>query len=316
MLEFEKPKFKVVEYIESDHYGKFELEPLERGFGTTIGNTLRRVLLSSMPGAAVKAVKIEGVLHEFSTIEGVLEDVPTIILNLKKLVLKIHSDEEKTLYLNVDREGEVTAADIQVDADVEIINPDLHIATIAKGGRLAMEITVNKGRGYVSSEENKKTLTNEKIGVIATDSIYTPVERVAYEVQKTRVGQSADYDKLIIEIWTDASIKPEEALALAAKILIEHFNIITKIDEIANVDGIMVEREEDATDKILDMTIEELDFSVRAYNCLKRAGINTVRDLVEKSELEMMKVRNLGKKSLKDVKDKLAELGLSLRVTD
>ena len=216
----------------------------------------------------------------------------------------------------MDREGEVTAADIQVDADVEIINPDLHIATIAKGGRLAMEITVNKGRGYVSSEENKKTLTNEKIGVIATDSIYTPVERVAYEVQKTRVGQSADYDKLIIEIWTDASIKPEEALALAAKILIEHFNIITKIDEIANVDGIMVEREEDATDKILDMTIEELDFSVRAYNCLKRAGINTVRDLVEKSELEMMKVRNLGKKSLKDVKDKLAELGLSLRVTD
>jgi DNA-directed RNA polymerase subunit alpha len=316
MLEFEKPKFKVVEYIESGHYGKFELEPLERGFGTTIGNTLRRVLLSSMPGAAVKAVKIEGVLHEFSTIEGVLEDVPTIILNLKKLVLKIHSDEEKTIYLNVDREGEVTAADIQVDADVEIINPDLHIATIAKGGRLAMEITVNKGRGYVSSEENKKTLTNEKIGVIATDSIYAPVERVAYEVQKTRVGQSADYDKLIIEIWTDASIKPEEALALAAKILIEHFNIITKIDEIANVDGIMVEREEDATDKILDMTIEELDFSVRAYNCLKRAGINTVRDLVEKSELEMMKVRNLGKKSLKDVKDKLAELGLSLRVTD
>lgn len=311
MIHFEKPIFKVVDYVEDKFYGKFEIEPLERGFGTTLGNALRRVLLSSLPGAAITSVKIEGVLHEFQTVDGVVEDVTQIILNLKDLAIRIHSDEAKTLRINVSREGVVTAADIEADADVDIINLDLPIATIAAGGRLVMEITAKRGRGYVRAEENKED--DGKVAVIPTDSIYTPIERVSYEVEKTRVGQDATYDKLIIEVWTKGSITPEESIALGSKILVEHFTILTNLDEISHVDGMMVEKEEDPKEKALEMIVEELDLSVRAYNCLKRAGINTVQDLTERTELDMMKVRNLGNKSLKEVKDKLAELGLGLK---
>jgi DNA-directed RNA polymerase subunit alpha len=314
MIQFEKPNFKIVEYVEEAHYGKFEIEPLERGFGTTLGNSLRRVLLSSLPGAAVTSVRINGVLHEFQTIEGVVEDVTKIILNLKDLVLKIHGDDEQTLRINVDREGAVTAADIEADPDVEIINKDHVICTLAAGGSIQMEMTAKRGRGYVRADENKPE--HQIIGVIPTDSIYTPIERVSYEVEKTRVGQDANYDKLILEVWTNSSILPQEAVALGSKILIEHFNILTDLDEIANIDGVMIEKEEDPTEKALEMTVEELDLSVRAYNCLKRAGINTVQDLTERSEADMMKVRNLGKKSLKDVKDKLHELGLGLKIEE
>lgn len=316
MVEFEKPNYKITDYVESNLYGKFELEPLERGFGITIGNALRRVMLSSLPGAAISSVKIEGALHEFQTLEGVVEDVTTIILNLKKIVIKKHVEEMKVIHLNVTKEGPVTAGDIECDSDVEIINKDLVIANVAKGGKLVMEMTVTSGRGYVKSEENKKLLDIKKVGVIPIDSIYSPIERISYDVESARVGQDESYDKLILNVWTNGSIKPEEAVALASRILIEHFNILTNLSNIANVTGMMIEKTEDPKVKALETTIEDLDFSVRAYNCLKRAGIHTLQDLVNKSENDMMKIRNLGKKSLKEVLDKVRDLGLVLRDDD
>ena len=316
MVEFEKPNYKITDYVESNFYGKFELEPLERGFGITLGNALRRVMLSSLPGAAISSVKIEGALHEFQTLNGVVEDVTTIILNLKKIVIKKHVEEVKTVHLNVTKEGPVTAGDIECDSDVEIINKDLIIANVAKGGSLVMEMTVSSGRGYVRSEENKKLLDIKKVGVIPIDSIYSPIERISYDVESARVGQDESYDKLILNVWTNGSIKPEEAIALASRILIEHFNILTNLSNIANVTGMMIEKTEDPKVKALETTIEDLDFSVRAYNCLKRAGIHTLQDLVNKSENDMMKIRNLGKKSLKEVLDKVRDLGLLLRDDD
>lgn len=314
MIEIEKPKIETVELSEDAKYGKFVVEPLERGYGTTLGNSLRRILLSSLPGAAVTSVQIDGVLHEFSTIDGVVEDVTAIILNIKKLALKIYSDEEKTLEIDVQGEGVVTAADITHDSDVEILNPDLHIATLAEGGRLRMRMTARRGRGYVPAEANKRE--DQPIGVIPIDSIYTPVSRVSYQVENTRVGQVTDYDKLTIDVWTDGSIGPKEAISLGAKILTEHLNIFVGLTDEAQNAEIMVEKEDDQKEKVLEMTIEELDLSVRAYNCLKRAGINTVQELTQKTEEDMMKVRNLGRKSLEEVKAKLAELGLSLRKDD
>lgn len=316
MVEFEKPNYKITDYVENNFYGKFELEPLERGFGITLGNALRRVMLSSLPGAAISSVKIEGALHEFQTLNGVLEDVTTIILNLKKVVIKKHVEENKTIRLNVTTEGPVTAGDIECDSDVEIINKDLVIANVAKGGSLVMEMTVSSGRGYVRSEENKKLLDIKKVGVIPIDSIYSPIERISYDVESARVGQDESYDKLVLNVWTNGSIKPEEAIALASRILIEHFNILTNLSNIADMTGMMIEKTEDPKVKALETTIEDLDFSVRAYNCLKRAGIHTLQDLVNKSENDMMKIRNLGKKSLKEVLDKVRDLGLILREED
>ncbi len=316
MIQFEKPVYKITDSVESNFYGKFELEPLERGFGTTIGNALRRVMLSSLPGSAISSIKIEGVLHEFQTIEGVYEDVTTIILNLKGVVLKNHSSEAKVIHLNVDKEGEVTAGDIEHDADIEIINPDKVIATLAKGGHLNMTMTVTNGRGYVKSEENKKLYDLKKAGEIAIDSIYAPIERVSSEVESARVGQDESYDKLVMEVWTNGAIKPEEAIALASRILIEHFEILTDLSSIADATGMMIEKTEDPVVKALETSIEDLDFSVRAYNCLKRAGIHTLQDLVNKSETDMMKIRNLGKKSLKEVLDKIRDMGLVLRDDD
>lgn len=316
MLQFEKPIYKITDYVENNFYGKFELEPLERGFGTTIGNALRRVMLSSLPGSAISSVKIEGALHEFQTLDGVVEDVTTIILNLKGVVIKNHSEETKTIRLSASKEGVVTAGDIETDADVEIINKDHVIATLAKGGKLNMEMTVTNGRGYVRSEENKRLLDNKKVGVIAIDSLYSPIERVSYEVESARVGQNENYDKLVLEVYTNGSIKPEEAIALASRILIEHFTLLTNLSTIADVSGMMIEKTEDPKVKALETSIEDLDFSVRAYNCLKRAGIHTLQDLVNKSENDMMKIRNLGKKSLKEVLDKIRELGLVLRDDD
>ncbi|MDO7788897.1 DNA-directed RNA polymerase subunit alpha [Desulforamulus aquiferis] len=314
MLEIEKPKIDIVDQNEDNTYGKFVVEPLERGYGITLGNSLRRILLSSLPGAAVTSVKIDGVLHEFSTVPGVREDVTDIILNLKNLCLKIHSDEEKVLRVEAQTEGPVTAGDIIHDADVEILNPDLHLATLDTGGRLFMEITVNKGRGYSSAEKNKKG--EHIIGVIPIDSAYTPVRKVNYNVENTRVGQITDYDKLTLEVWTNGSIRPDEATSLAAKILNEHLRLFIGLTETVNDVEIMVEKEEEQKDKILEMTIEELDLSVRSYNCLKRAGINSVEELIQRNEEDMMKVRNLGKKSLEEVVNKLHELGLSLRNDD
>lgn len=311
MIEIEKPKVETIEISEDSTFGKFVVEPLERGYGTTLGNSLRRILLSSLPGAAVTSVQIDGVLHEFSTIEGVVEDVTTIILNIKKLALKIYSDEEKTLEIDAQGEGVVTAADITHDSDVEILNPDLHIATLAKNGHLRMRLTAKRGRGYVPAEQNKKE--DQPIGVIPIDSIYSPVSRVAYYVENARVGQSTNYDRLILDVWTDGSTGPKEAIALGAKILTEHLNIFVNLTDEAQNAEIMVEKEEDQKEKVLEMTIEELDLSVRSYNCLKRTGINTVQELTQKTEEDMMKVRNLGRKSLAEVKEKLAELGLSLR---
>ncbi|MBP3799539.1 MAG: DNA-directed RNA polymerase subunit alpha [Bacilli bacterium] len=316
MLQFEKPVYKITDSVESNFYGKFELEPLERGFGNTLGNALRRVMLSSLPGSAISSIKIDGVLHEFQTIEGVYEDVATIILNLKGVVVKNHSNTSKTLHLSVSKEGEVTAGDIECDADVEIINKDKVIATLSKGGKLDMEITVTNGRGYVDSEINKKLLDSKQVGVIAMDSSYSPIERVSYEVQPARVGQNETYDKLVLEVWTNGSMKPEEAIALASRILIEHFELLTDLSSIADVSGIMIEKTEDPKTKALETSIEDLDFSVRAYNCLKRAGIHTLQDLVNKSESDMMKIRNLGKKSLKEVLDKIRDMGLVLRDED
>ncbi len=316
MLQFEKPIYKITDSVESNFYGRFELEPLERGFGTTIGNALRRVMLSSLPGSAISSIKIEGVLHEFQTIDGVYEDVTTIILNLKGIVFKNYSNEPKVVHINVTREGEVTAADIEHDADIEVINKDKVIATLSKGATLNMEMTVTNGRGYVKSEENKKIYDIRKAGVIAIDSLYSPIERVSYEVGSARVGQDESYDKLILDVWTNGSIKPEEAIALASRILIEHFTILTDLSAIADVSGMMIEKTEDPKVKALETSIEDLDFSVRAYNCLKRAGIHTLQDLVNKSESDMMKIRNLGKKSLKEVLDKIRDMGLILRDED
>lgn len=313
MIKFEKPIFKVAEYVESRNYGKFEIEPLERGFGTTLGNALRRVMLSSLPGDAITSVHIDGVLHEFQTIDGVIEDVTGIILNLKSVVVKNHTNEPKTIKLNVSREGVVTAADIEKDADIEIVNPEQEIATIVKGGKLNMEMTVSSGRGYVRAEANKKLLGDVKLNTIAMDSNFSPIERVNYEVEGARVGQDDSYDKLTMEVWTNGSMKPEEAVALASRIIIEHFEILTKLDEIADETGLMKQNVDDSKTKALEMSIDELEFSVRAYNCLKRANINTLQDLTEKSENEMMEIRNLGKKSLKEVIDKVKEMGFSFR---
>ena len=316
MLQFEKPVHKIVENVESNFYGKFELEPLERGFGTTLGNALRRVMLSSLPGSAITSVKIDGVSHEFQTLDGVREDVALIVLNLKAIVVKNHSSEAKTIRLNATKEGLVTAADIEHDSDIEILNPDQEIAHLAKGGKLVMEMTVGNGRGYIRAEENKKLLTDKKVGTIAVDSNYSPIERVGYEVLPARVGQDESYDKLVMDVWTDGSMTPQEAIALASRILIEHLNILTDLNSIADMSGIMIEKTEDPKVKALETSIEDLDFSVRAYNCLKRAGIHTLQDLVNKSENDMMKIRNLGKKSLKEVLDKVKELGLVLHDED
>ena len=316
MIQFEKPNYKITDYVEKNNYGRFVLEPLERGFGATIGNALRRVMLSSLPGSAITSVKIDGVLHEFQTIEGVVEDVTTIILNLKNVVIKKYCEEDKIIRLNATTEGVVTAGDFECDPDVEIINKDLVIANIAKGGKLIMEMNVSSGKGYVRAEDNKELLSDKKIGVIAIDSLYSPIERVAYEVEDARVGQSENYDKLIIDVWTNSSIKPEEAIALASRILIEHLEIVANINNIANVTGLMKEKAEDPKVKALETPIEDLDFSVRAYNCLKRAGVHTLQDLVNKSDAEVMKIRNLGKKSLKEVLDKVKELDLNLKDED
>jgi len=311
MIVIEKPKIECVEVSEDNRYGKFVVEPLERGFGTTLGNSLRRVLLSSLPGVAVVSVKIEGVLHEFSTIPGVVEDVTEIILNLKGLSAQMHTTEQKVVTLNVTGPATVTAGDIYVDSEVEILNPDLHICTVNEDGSLYMEITLDKGRGYVSAERNKAF--GQPVGVIPVDSIFTPIEKVNYSVEDTRVGKQTDFDKLTMEIWTNGSIKPEEAQSLAAKIINEHMKLFIDLtDDVGDVE-IMVEKDEDEKEKVLDMTIEELDLTVRSFNCLKRAGINTVSELVQHSEEDMMKVRNLGRKSLTEVQQKLAALGHSLK---
>ncbi|ANU26777.1 DNA-directed RNA polymerase subunit alpha [Planococcus versutus] len=314
MLEIEKPKIETVEIDSNSKFGKFVVEPLERGYGTTLGNSLRRILLSSLPGAAVTSIQIDGVLHEFSTVEGVEEDVATIILNIKRLALKIYSDEEKVIEIDIKGDGTVTAADITHDSDVEILNPDLYIATIAKNGHLRMRMYANRGRGYARADQNKRE--DLPIGVIPVDSIYTPVSRVNFQVENTRVGQLAHFDKLTLDVWTDGSIGPKEAIALGAKIFTEHLNIFVGLTDEAQTAEIMVEKEEDQKEKVLEMTIEELDLSVRSYNCLKRAGINTVHELASKSEDDMMKVRNLGRKSLEEVKVKLEDLGLGLRKED
>ena len=318
MLKFEKPDYKVKEYIESSHYGKFEIEPLERGFGTTLGNALRRVMLSSLPGDAITSVKIDGVAHEFQKIDGVVEDVTAIVLNLKSIVLKNHStSEDKKIRLSVNTPGVVTAGDIEKDADIEILNPEQVIATLAEGGSLNMEMTIGSGRGYTKADENKKILdTKSKPNVIAIDSLYSPIERINYEVENARVGQNNNYDKLIMEVWTNGSITPEESVALASRILIEHFEVLANLNEIADETGLMISNTEDPNSKILETSIDDLDFSVRAYNCLKRANILTLGDLVDKSENEMMKIRNLGKKSLKEVLDKVKDMGLSFRKED
>ena len=317
MIKFEKPQYKVTEYVESNNYGKFELEPLERGFGTTIGNALRRVMLSSLPGSAITSVKIDGVMHEFQTIDGIMEDVTTIILNLKNVVVKNHTEENQVITLVTDKEGVVTAGDISCPADVEIINKDLEIATIVKGGKLNMEMTISNGRGFVRAEENKKILGDSiKIGTIAIDSSYSPIERVNIEVEDARVGQATNYDKLTLEVWTNGSMKPEESIALASRIITEHFEILTELNSIADIKGLMTEADEDPKVKALETSIDDMEFSVRAYNCLKRSGINTMQDLVNRKESDMMKIRNLGKKSLKEVLDKVREMGLSFREDD
>lgn len=312
MIEIEKPKIERVEL--SDTYGKFVVEPLERGYGITLGNSLRRVLLSSLPGGAVSSVKIEGVLHEFSTIDGVLEDTVDIILRLKDLVVKVHGDEPVVVRIEAEGPGEVYAKDIICGPDVEIMNPDLLIATLAENGRLYMDITVENGRGYVPAERHKSP--DHPIGVIYVDSLFSPVRKVNYNVEHTRVGGVTDYDKLILEVWTNGSIAPDEAVALAARIISEHLKLFIDLTETTQDVEIMVEKEEEEKNRVLEMTVEELDLSVRAYNCLKRAGINTVGELIRRTEEDMMKVRNLGKKSLQEVKDKLAALGLSLRKSD
>lgn len=310
MIEIEKPKIECVEASADGTYGKFVVEPLERGYGITLGNSLRRILLSSLPGASVNSIKIDGVLHEFSTVPGVVEDVTEIILNIKSLSLKMHGEGQKVVYIDAQGEGPVTAADIKTDADVEVLNPELHIATLNGDARFYMEMVLSKGRGYVPAEKNKQP--GQPIGIIPVDSIYTPVRKVNYTVENTRVGQVTDYDKLTLEVWTNGSIKPDEAISLGAKILSEHLNLFIDLSDQAKHTEIMVEKEETKKEKVLEMTIEELDLSVRSYNCLKRAGINTVEDLTNRTEEDMMKVRNLGRKSLEEVLQKMQALGLSL----
>lgn len=315
MFDFEKPNIEIVEISEDNRYGKFVVEPLERGYGTTLGNSLRRIMLSSLPGAAVSQIKIDGVLHEFSSIPGVKEDVTEIIMNIKSLAIKNNSDtnEPKTAYIEFSGEGVVTAADIQTDADIEILNPDLVIATLNGGAdsKLNMELTITRGRGYVSADKNKND--ELPIGVIAIDSIYTPVERVNLAIQNTRVGQITDFDKLTLDVYTNGTLAPDDAVSLAAKVLSEHLNLFIDLSENAKTAEIMVEKEENEKEKVLEMNIDELELSVRSYNCLKRAGINTVEELTNKSSEDMMKVRNLGRKSLEEVLAKLKELGLSLK---
>lgn len=308
MIEFEKPRIECLKLDNDNMYAKFVCEPLERGYGITLGNSLRRILLSSLPGAAITSMKVDGVQHEFTTIPGIVEDVVEIILNLKQVRLKIFDNEEKSLRIDVDKEGEITAADIVGDANVEVLNPDLHIATVAKGGSLHMELTANRGRGYNPSVKNKTP--NQPIGVIAIDSIYTPVKKVNFYVENTRVGQITDYDKLTIELWTDGSLTPDDALSLAAKVMNEHLALFIDLSEATKNTEVMIEKEESKKEKVLETTIEELDLSVRSYNCLKRAGIVNVEDLTNKTEEEMMKVRNLGRKSLEEVTNKLHSLGL------
>lgn len=314
MIEFEKPNIECLAINEDESYGKFVCEPLERGYGMTIGNSLRRILLSSLPGAAITSVKIEGVVHEFSSIPNVVEDVPEIIVNLKSVRLKMHENEVKTIKIDFNGEGEVKAGDIITDSSIEILNPDLHIATVAEGGFLHMEMTVDRGRGYNVAEKNKTE--NQSIDVLPIDSIFTPVKKVNYSVENTRVGQSIDYDKLTIEVWTDGSLKAYEAVSLAAKVMVSHLELFIDLSETARNTKVMVEKSESKKEKILEMPIEELELSVRSYNCLKRAGISTVEDLANKSETDMMKVRNLGKKSLDEVINKLHSLDLDFASED
>lgn len=312
MIEIERPR--IVSEVLEPTYGRFVVEPLERGYGTTLGNSLRRILLSSLPGAAPTAVRIDGVLHEFSTIPGVVEDTTDIVLNLKQLLVKLHVDEPVQVRVEAQGPAEVTAGDIIAGPEVEILNPDLHIATLDEGGRLYMEITLEKGRGYVSAERNKKD--EMPIGLIPLDAIFTPVPRVNFEVENTRVGQVTDYDRLILDVWTDGSIAPDEAVSLAARIMSEHLKLFIALTDTSADVEIMVEKEEEEKDRLLELPIEELDLSVRSYNCLKRAGINTIEDLVRKTEEDMLKIRNLGKKSLAEIKEKLGNFGLSLRSAD
>lgn len=316
MIKFEKPTYKIEEYVENKFYGKFILEPLERGFGTTLGNALRRVMLSNLPGDAVTSIKIEGVYHEFQKIDGIIEDVTEIVLNFKNLVIKKHVEEDKVLHLSAKKEGVVTAGDIDKDPDVEIINKDLVICTLSKGGSIDMDIVVSHGRGYVDSKTNKKNNKNLQVGEIPIDSLYSPIERINYEVENARVGQSEDYDKLTLEVWTNGSLTPEESVALASRILIEHFEVLTNLNAIADVTGLLVDKEENPITKTLETPVEELDLSVRAYNCLKRAGLHTLQDLTNMTESEMMKIRNLGKKSLKEVIEKIKDMGLEFRQDD
>lgn len=308
MIEFERPNIECIKIDDENNYSKFVCEPLERGYGVTIGNSLRRILLSSLPGCAITSVKINGVLHEFSSIPNVVEDVPEIIVNLKNVRLKFAEEEEKVLRLDFNGEGEVTAGDIQTDGTVEILNPDLHIATVSEGGHLIMELTANRGRGYVPSDKNKNP--DQDISVLPIDSIYTPVKKVNYQIENTRVGQMVDLDRLVIEVWTDGSLKPYEALSLSAKILTGHLELFIDLSEATKNTKVMIEKEENKKERILEKSIEELELSVRSFNCLKRAGISTVEDLANKTESDMMKVRNLGKKSLDEVVAKLHALGL------
>ncbi len=311
MIEIEKPRIEAEELAEDGSYGRFSIEPLERGFGITLGNSLRRVLLSSLPGVAVTSIKIDGVVHEFSTVPNVTEDVTEIVLNIKGLTAKIHGESPKVCYIEAEGPCEVTAGSVKSDSEVEILNPDLHIATVSEGGKLFMELTIDKGRGYVSADKNKQA--QPVIGVIPVDSIYTPVTKVNFNVSNTRVGQVTDFDKLSIDVWTNGTISATEAIALAAKVLTEHLNLFVDLSDAATNSDIMVEKDDNAKEKVLEMTIEELDLSVRSFNCLKRASINTVEDLIMKSEEDMMKVRNLGRKSLEEVINKLDSLGFGLR---
>ena len=316
MMEIERPKIDPASLSADGRYGKFVVEPLERGFGTTLGNSLRRVLLSSLPGVAVTSIKIDGVVHEFSTIEGVKEDVTEIVLNVKGITAKLYSDTPKTVRIEASGEGEVTAGSIQQDAEIEVLNPDWHIATLADGAKLIMELVFDKGRGYVPAERNKQAAEQASLNALPVDSIYTPVLKVNYTVENTRVGQITDYDKLTLEVWTDGTISAKEAVSLAARIMTEHLNLFVTLSQEAMDAEIMVEKDDKGKEKALEMTIEELDLSVRSFNCLKRAGINTVEDLINKSEDEMMKVRNLGRKSLEEVMAKLDSLGFTLTKDD
>ncbi len=314
MIEIEKPRIECIETPSDDSYGKYVIEPLERGYGTTLGNSLRRVLLSSLPGTAVTSIRISGIQHEFSTIPGVKEDVTEIVLNIKRIIARLHSDEPKTVYIEASGEGEVTAGDIKADGEVEILNPELHIATLGPDASLSMELTLDHGRGYVPADKNKNP--QQIIGTIPVDSIYTPVLKVNYAVENTRVGNQTDFDKLTLEVWTDRTISPRDAVSLGAKILVDHFTLFTDLSESIGSRSTVVEKVETQRDKVLEMTIEELDLSVRSFNCLKRANINTVEDLISKTQDEMIKVRNLGRKSLEEVEHKLAMMGLSLASDD